>query len=54
MNTRWYCTDCETEIDREEIDDHESEGHHVKGMLRPERLLSNDPWTFGSEADDEQ
>lgn len=44
MKTRWYCTDCETQIENEEIDDHEREGHRVRGMLQPERLIGNNPW----------
>lgn len=47
MNARWYCMDCETEIEREEVDSHEAKGHHVRAKLRPERLLSNDPWQVG-------
>lgn len=44
MNTTWYCTDCETAIEKSEIDEHESEGHHVRGMMQPERLIGNNPW----------
>ncbi|GEM_PF-1987979 len=43
MNSVWYCTDCETRIGSDEIDDHETQGHHVKGQLQPDRLLGNDP-----------
>ena len=54
--SRWsvYETVPATElIDREEIEAHESKGHHVQGKLRPERLLSNDPWTLENEVGDE-
>lgn len=51
MKARWYCTDCETEIEREEIDRHEAKGHTIRGMLRPERLLANDPWQVGDSAE---
>lgn len=44
MNAQWYCTDCGTQIDRDEVEDHEAEDHHVKGVLVPDRLLPNDPW----------
>lgn len=50
MKTNWYCTDCEERIEREEIEEHEADGHHVKGKFRPDRLLSNDPWQVGEEA----
>ena len=43
MKSVWYCTDCETQISSDDIDDHEARGHHVKGQLRPDRLLGNDP-----------
>lgn len=46
MNTTWYCTDCETQIETEEIDEHEREGHHVRGVMQPERLIGNDPWNI--------
>jgi len=46
VNAVWYCTDCETRIDREEIDEHEADGHHVRGQLRPDRLIGNDPWNM--------
>lgn len=49
MKTNWYCTDCERTIDDDEVAEHEDEGHSVKGKLRPERLLSNDPWEAGDE-----
>jgi hypothetical protein len=44
MNTTWYCTDCEARIERAEIDDHEQDGHHVRGRMRPDRLIGNNPW----------
>ncbi len=57
MNSVWYCTDCETRIGSDEIDDHETQGHHVKGQLRPDRLLGNDPHNVAvltsGEGDDE-
>lgn len=49
MRTNWYCTDCGTTIDTEEVETHEAEGHHVRGKLMPDRLLSNDPWEVGDE-----
>jgi hypothetical protein len=53
MTASWYCTDCETRIDTEEIDEHEAQGHHVKGAIRPDRLLGNDPWNMQVEFDGE-
>lgn len=53
MSSQWYCTDCETYIETEEIDEHESDGHTVKGTVRPDRLLGNDPWNMQVEADGE-
>ena len=57
MKSEWYCTDCETRIDSDEIDDHESQGHHVKGQIQPERLIGNDPHNVtvltGGDGDDE-
>ncbi|WP_299232644.1 hydrogenase maturation protease [Natronomonas sp.] len=47
MNASWYCVDCEAEIEAEAVDDHERQGHSVRGRLRPERLLSGDPWEAG-------
>ncbi|MES3516991.1 MAG: hydrogenase maturation protease [Natronomonas sp.] len=49
MNSKWYCVDCETEISAEAVDEHERNGHKVRGRLRPERLLSQDPWQTGEE-----
>lgn len=53
MTASWYCTDCETRIDSEAIPDHEEQGHHVKGAIRPDRLLGNDPWNMQVEVDGE-
>lgn len=47
MTSRWYCVDCETGIDADAIDDHEDDGHTVKGTIQPDRLLRNDPWNMG-------
>lgn len=49
MNARWYCTDCDARIEKEEVDEHEARGHTVRGRLRPDRLLANDPWRVGDE-----
>jgi hydrogenase maturation protease len=49
MDARWYCTDCETEIEASAVDEHEQQGHSVTGRLRPERLLAQDPWETGEE-----
>lgn len=46
MKSVWYCMDCETRIKREELEAHENDGHHVRGQLRPDRLLGNDPWNM--------
>jgi len=43
MKSVWYCTECETRITSEEIDQHEKDGHHVRGQIQPDRLLGNDP-----------
>lgn len=53
MTSQWYCTECETHIDAEQIDEHESAGHTVKGHVRPNRLLGNDPWSVQVENDGE-
>lgn len=47
MNAKWYCRTCNEQIEKTDIDAHEADGHDVKGVLRPDRLLSNDPWTVG-------
>lgn len=46
----WYCVDCERRIDADAVDEHEREGHSVRGRLRPERLLSQDPWQASDDA----
>ena len=46
MTTNWYCSDCERRIDRAAIDSHEAEGPRVCGVIRPNRLLGNDPWSL--------
>lgn len=51
VETTWYCQNCETEIDASAVDDHEERGHSVRGRARPNRLLSEDPWETGSEAE---
>jgi hypothetical protein len=50
MKSTWYCTDCETPIDEDEVEEHEEQGHYVRGKLRPDRLLGNDPWQVSDEA----
>lgn len=47
MQAKWYCRTCNEQIEKTDIETHEADGHDVKGVLRPERLLSNDPWTVG-------
>ncbi len=54
MNTSWYCTDCETRIEKGEIEEHERQGHQVSGMLRPDRLIGNDPWNMNVHVDREE
>lgn len=51
MNGNWYCTDCGEQIEKEDIDDHEADGHHVKGRFQPDRLLPGDPEMIGSGVD---
>lgn len=43
VNEQWYCVDCETAIDPDAVDEHERQGHSVRGRLQPERLLSQRP-----------
>ena len=43
VNAQWYCVDCETTIDADAVDQHERQGHSVRGRLQPERLLSQRP-----------
>ncbi|WP_336325467.1 hypothetical protein [Halovenus sp. HT40] len=52
MNGHWYCTNCGERIEQSEIDEHESDGHHVKGRFRPDRLLAGDPEMIGAQIDD--
>jgi hypothetical protein len=49
MDTNFYCTDCEAPIEADEIDEHEARGHDVHGVVRPDRLLSQDPWDHGED-----
>lgn len=44
MDTTFYCEDCDTPIDEDDVETHEEQGHTVRGTLRPNRLLSQDPW----------
>jgi hypothetical protein len=48
VTTRWYCQTCEKAIEEAAIDEHEADGHSVRGVVRPDRLLSNDPWQLGT------
>ncbi len=43
MSVTWYCVDCDARVQRREIEAHEANGHHVKGHIRPERLLPAEP-----------
>ena len=52
MKGTWYCTDCEEQIEKDDIDDHEADGHHVKGHFRPDRLLPGDPELIGAQVGD--
>lgn len=51
MTSHWYCTDCEERIEKTEIDEHEDQGHEVRGKIRPDRLLENDPWQVGGDVE---
>lgn len=51
MTAQWYCTDCETQIEASAVEAHEADGHHVKGFIRPDRLIGNDPWNMRIEAE---
>ncbi|SDF64161.1 hydrogenase maturation protease [Halorientalis regularis] len=51
MQSTWYCEDCQERIDAEALDDHEARGHRVRGRMRPERLLAQDPWETGEGGD---
>lgn len=50
MTAQWYCINCQTYIESDEIDDHEERDHTVKGMIRPNRLLGNDPFKLRIES----
>jgi hydrogenase maturation protease len=52
MDAIWYCHDCDERIDAAAVDDHEDRGHSVRGRLRPDRLLAQDPWETDSQAGD--
>jgi hydrogenase maturation protease len=52
VNATWYCRDCDERIDAETVDDHEARGHSVRGRLRPDRLLTQDPWETCEEGPD--
>ena len=49
VDATWYCQDCDEQIDAAAVDDHEARGHSVRGRLRPDRLLAQDPWETGDE-----
>jgi hypothetical protein len=51
MDTTFHCEDCGTEIDEATVEEHERQGHTVRGSVRPDRLLSPDPWAVGGEGD---
>ncbi|MFW5965168.1 MAG: hypothetical protein ACOCY6_01970 [Halodesulfurarchaeum sp.] len=53
MTTKWYCLDCESPIESDAVEDHEAQGHRVKGIHRPDRLMGNDPWNMQVEVDGE-
>jgi hydrogenase maturation protease len=53
MDATWYCQDCEERIDATAVDDHEDRSHSVRGRLRPDRLLAQDPWETDGESEDE-
>ncbi|SFC49228.1 hypothetical protein SAMN05444422_10969 [Halobiforma haloterrestris] len=52
MKGYWHCTDCGERIAKDAIDEHESNGHHVRGHFRPDRLLAGDPEMIGSQVND--
>jgi hypothetical protein len=54
MKTTWYCTDCETQIETNAIDEHEHKGHHVRGVMKPDRLIGNNPWNLNVHHDSEE
>jgi hydrogenase maturation protease len=51
VDATWYCRTCDRRIEAEAVDDHEAAGHSVKGRLRPERLLAQDPWETSDDPD---
>jgi hydrogenase maturation protease len=53
MDTTWYCHDCDERIDAAAVDDHEGRGHSVRGRLRPDRLLAQNPWETDGRSNDE-
>jgi hydrogenase maturation protease len=53
MDATWYCHDCDERIDAAAVDDHEDRGHSVRGRLRPDRLLAQDPWETDGRSDDD-
>jgi hypothetical protein len=46
MKSSWYCQECDQQIDSGDREHHEADGHEVRGVLRPDRLLGNDPWNM--------
>ena len=52
MRARWYCEDCAQQIRKEDVEAHETEGHDVSGLGRPDRLLGHDPWNVELSQDD--
>ncbi|MFC7019352.1 MULTISPECIES: hydrogenase maturation protease [Haloarcula] len=53
MDTTWYCHDCDRRIDSAAVDEHEARGHSVRGRLRPDRLLAQDPWETDGTLDED-
>lgn len=51
MISTWYCQDCDRRIDADERTEHEANGHAVRGVMRPDRLLGNDPWNLDVQTD---
>ena len=51
MDATFHCEDCGTEIDEATVEEHERQGHTVRASVRPDRLLSPDPWAVGGEGD---
>ena len=50
MTVRWICKTCGETIEDDAVEDHEDDGHAVKGIVVPDRLLTNDPWQLGAES----